>query len=313
MKPRKAAVIFIFVTVTLDMLALGLIAPVLPKLVLNFLGGDATSAAKWFGVFGTVFALMQFFFSPVLGVLSDRFGAGDRSCFFPISDSVLIISSWPWRQPSAGFSLAASFLNYGREYFNRHGLHLRRGSSRTNEPARSVSSARLSGWGFILGPALGGLLGTSDPRLPFWVAGGLSLANALYGYFVLPESLPKDRRQNLPYAVLIRWAHSSCFARIRSCSSSRPSNSSATSRTKFLTFGHSTRFFVTLGKKDHRPVARRRWRLFGHNLGSGRTARPVARLANAGTFMSANFLAVSAWLSPGLARTGLVISFLFRS
>ena len=70
LKPRKAAVIFIFVTVTLDMLALGLIAPVLPKLVLNFLGGDATSAAKWFGIFGTVFALMQFFFSPVLGVLS---------------------------------------------------------------------------------------------------------------------------------------------------------------------------------------------------------------------------------------------------
>ena len=74
MKPRKAAVIFIFITVTLDMLALGLIAPVLPKLVLNFLGGDAPSAAKMFGIFGTVFALMQFFFSPVLGVLSDRFG-----------------------------------------------------------------------------------------------------------------------------------------------------------------------------------------------------------------------------------------------
>src|SRR5436305_12846187 len=74
MRPRKAAVIFIFITVTLDMLALGLIAPVLPKLVLNFLGGDAPSEAKMFGIFGTVFALMQFIFSPVLGVLSDRFG-----------------------------------------------------------------------------------------------------------------------------------------------------------------------------------------------------------------------------------------------
>lgn len=62
MKPRKAAVVFIFITVTLDMLALGLIAPVLPTLVLNFLGGDASSAAKWFGIFGTVFALMQFVF-----------------------------------------------------------------------------------------------------------------------------------------------------------------------------------------------------------------------------------------------------------
>src|SRR6202171_6853870 len=73
MNPPKAAVIFIFITVTLDMLALGLIAPVLPKLVLNFLGGDAPSAAKMFGIFGTVFALMQFIFSPALGVLSDRF------------------------------------------------------------------------------------------------------------------------------------------------------------------------------------------------------------------------------------------------
>src|SRR5213593_2306212 len=74
MKARKAAVVFIFITVMLDMLALGLIAPVLPKLIMNFLGGDATSAATWLGIFGTVFALMQFFFAPVLGVLSDRFG-----------------------------------------------------------------------------------------------------------------------------------------------------------------------------------------------------------------------------------------------
>ena len=74
MKPRKAAVIFVLITVTLDMLTLGLIAPVLPKLVLDFLGGDAPNAAKMFGIFGTVWALMQFVFSPVLGVLSDRFG-----------------------------------------------------------------------------------------------------------------------------------------------------------------------------------------------------------------------------------------------
>src|SRR5436309_15175110 len=74
MKSRPAAIAFIFVTVMLDMLALGLIAPVLPKLILNFLCGNATSAATWIGVFGTVFALMQFFFSPVLGVFSDRFG-----------------------------------------------------------------------------------------------------------------------------------------------------------------------------------------------------------------------------------------------
>src|SRR5713226_4923896 len=74
MKPRKAAVVFIFITVMLDMLALGLIAPVLPKLILDFLGGDMKDAANWNGWFGLVFAAMQFFFAPLIGVLSDRFG-----------------------------------------------------------------------------------------------------------------------------------------------------------------------------------------------------------------------------------------------
>ena len=74
MKPRKAAVVFIFITVVLDMLALGLIAPVLPKLVLSFLNNDMTRAANWNGLFLTVFAAMQFVFAPVIGVLSDRFG-----------------------------------------------------------------------------------------------------------------------------------------------------------------------------------------------------------------------------------------------
>ncbi|PZR76348.1 MAG: tetracycline resistance MFS efflux pump, partial [Chthoniobacterales bacterium] len=73
-KKRNAAVIFVLVTVTLDMLSVGLIVPVLPKLILDFLGGEMKNAADWNGVFGTVFALMQFFFSPLLGVLSDRFG-----------------------------------------------------------------------------------------------------------------------------------------------------------------------------------------------------------------------------------------------
>src|SRR2546423_9686619 len=74
MKNRQAAVIFILVTVTLDVLAMGLIIPVLPKLILDFLGGVMTDTAKWTGRFAVVFALMQFFCSPLLGVLSDRFG-----------------------------------------------------------------------------------------------------------------------------------------------------------------------------------------------------------------------------------------------
>lgn len=194
MKPRKAAVVFIFITVTLDMLALGLIAPVLPKLVLNFLGGDTSSAAKWFGIFGTVFALMQFIFSPVLGVLSDRLG----------------------RRPI----ILASNLGLGLDYFvmalapSIGWLFLGRVIAGITAASISTAMAYISdvvapekragafgmigaafGVGFILGPALGGLLGNSDPRLPFWVAGGLSLTNALYGFLFVPESLPRERRQ----------------------------------------------------------------------------------------------------------------------
>lgn len=195
MKARKAAVAFIFVTVMLDMLAVGLIAPVLPQLVLNFLGGEATSAAKWFGIFGTVFALMQFFFSPVLGVLSDRFGRRP----------VILLSNLGLGLDYVVMAVAPTigWLFFGRVISGITAASISTGMAYISDvvaPEKRAGAFGLIGAafgvGFILGPALGGLLGTSDPRLPFWVAGGLSVANAAYGYFVLPESLPKDRRQD---------------------------------------------------------------------------------------------------------------------
>src|SRR5216684_2226138 len=194
MKARKAAVVFILVTVTLDMLALGLIAPVLPKLVLNFLGGDATSAAKMFGIFGTVFALMQFSFSPVLGVLSDRFGRRPVVLLSNLGLGIdyLVMALAPtigWLFLGRVISgITAASISTGMAYI-----------SDVVEPEKRAGAFGMIGAafgvGFILGPALGGLLGNSDPRLPFWVAGALSLTNALYGFFVLPESLPRERRR----------------------------------------------------------------------------------------------------------------------
>src|ERR1017187_2440096 len=179
LKPRKAAVVFSFFTVALHMLALGLIAPVLPKLVLNFLGGDATSAAKWFGVFGSVFPLMQFFFSPVLGVLSDRFGRRPVVLLSNLGLGLdyLVMAMAPtigWLFLGRVISgITAASISTGMAYI-----------SDVVEPEKRAGAFGLIGAafgvGFILGPALGGLLGNSDPRLPFWVAGGLSLANALY-------------------------------------------------------------------------------------------------------------------------------------
>ena len=194
MKPRKAAVVFIFITVTLDMLALGLIAPVLPKLVLNFLGGDASSAAKMFGIFGTVFALMQFFFSPVLGVLSDRFGRRP----------IILLSNLGLGLDYIVMALAPTigWLFVGRVVSGITAASISTAMAYISDVVAPEKRAGAFGMigaafgvGFVLGPALGGLLGNADPRLPFWVAGGLSLTNALYGYFVLPESLVRDRRR----------------------------------------------------------------------------------------------------------------------
>ena len=194
MKSRKAAVVFIFITVTLDMLALGLIMPVLPKLVLNFLGGDTPNAAKMFGIFGTVWALMQFLFSPVLGVLSDRFGRRP----------VILLSNFGLGLDYIVMALAPtlSWLFVGRVISGITAASIATGTAYVAdvvEPEKRAGAFGMIGAafgvGFVLGPALGGLLGNSDPRLPFWVAGGLSLANALYGYFVLPESLPPEKRK----------------------------------------------------------------------------------------------------------------------
>lgn len=194
MKQRKAAVVFVLVTVTLDMLAVGLIAPVLPQLILNFLGGNTSNAAKWFGIFGTTFALMQFVFSPVLGVLSDRLGRRPIILASNLGlglDYVVMAMA-----PSIGWlflgrvlaGITAASISTAMAYI----------SDVTPAEKRAGAFGMIGaafGIGFVLGPALGGMLGGADPRLPFWVAAGLSLTNACYGYFFVPESLPRDRRK----------------------------------------------------------------------------------------------------------------------
>jgi DHA1 family tetracycline resistance protein-like MFS transporter len=190
---RGAAVAFIFVTILLDMFALGLIMPILPKLVESFVDNDTASAARIFGLFGTAWALMQFLFSPILGGLSDRFGRRPvvlLSNFGLALDYVLmalapyliwlfvgrVISGITSASVSTAFAYIADMTPPERRaaVFGKVGVAF--------------------GAGFILGPAIGGLLGGIDPRLPFWAAAALSFANTLYGLLILPESLPHDRR-----------------------------------------------------------------------------------------------------------------------
>jgi DHA1 family tetracycline resistance protein-like MFS transporter len=190
---HRAAVAFIFVTILLDTLALGVIIPVLPKLVESFVDNDTASAARIFGLFGTAWAAMQFLFSPILGGLSDRFGRRP----------VVLLSNFGLALDYVLMALAPSlrWLFLGRVISGITSASISTSfayiADITPPERRAAVFGKVGaafGAGFILGPALGGLLGGADPRLPFWVAAGLSFANTLYGWLILPESLPRERR-----------------------------------------------------------------------------------------------------------------------
>src|SRR5271167_2035843 len=175
------------------MFALGLIMPILPKLVESFVDDDTARAARIFGLFGTVWALMQFFFSPILGSLSDRFGRRP----------VVLLSNFGLGLDYVLMALAPSliWLFIGRVISGITSASVSTAfayiADMTPPEKRAAVFGKVGaafGAGFILGPAIGGLLGGIDPRLPFWAAAGLSLANTLYGLLILPESLPHDRR-----------------------------------------------------------------------------------------------------------------------
>ena len=189
----RAAFTFIFITVCLDMLALGMIVPVLPRLVVEFEGGNFAKAASITGVFGFVWALMQFVFSPVLGAISDHagrrpvvlasnLGLGLDYLMMAVAPSLawLFVGRIVSGITSATFSTASAYIADVTPPEQRAGQFGKLGAA--------------FGLGFIIGPALGGLLGNYGLRVPFWVAAGLSLANAAYGFFILPESLPVHRR-----------------------------------------------------------------------------------------------------------------------
>lgn len=203
--PRKAALAFIFIVVLIDVLAFGLIIPVLPHLIQQFSGGDTANAAYWVAVFGVSFAAIQFMSSPVHGALSDRFGRRPvilLSCLGLGLDFVLmalagslpllLIGRMVAGLASASFSTANAYI-----------------ADVVPADKRAASYGMIGaafGIGFIVGPMLGGWLGGIHLRLPFWFAAGLALLNFCYGLFVLPESLPPERR-----TPRVRWAQANPF------------------------------------------------------------------------------------------------------
>lgn len=190
---RKAAVIFIFVTVVIDVLGFGLVIPVLPKLVQRFMHDDPVRGAAMYGVFGTVWAFMQFLCAPLLGAISDRFGRRPViliSCFALGLDYVVMAIA-----PGVGWLLVGRIVSgICASSFSTSFAYV----ADVTPPDKRASGLGLMGAafgvGFVLGPALGGFLGDINDRLPFWGAAALALLNACYGLFVLPESLPPDKR-----------------------------------------------------------------------------------------------------------------------
>ena len=192
--PKKPALGFIMVTLFLDILGIGLLIPILPNLVKSFVEGDASQGSRYYGAFLVAYAVMQFFFSPILGSLSDRFGRRP----------VLLLSTAGAGLDYLvmGFAPSLGWLFVGRIIAGITGASIATATAYIADvtpPEKRAQNFGLVGvafgLGFIAGPLLGGMLGALSLRLPFFVAAGLTLANCTYGFFVLPESLAQENRR----------------------------------------------------------------------------------------------------------------------
>lgn len=186
---------FIMLTALIDMVSIGLIIPVLPVLVGNFTANLAEQAF-WYGAVMFTYAAANFFSSPILGALSDRYGRRPilliGFCGLAVSLFVTALATHLWMIIAVRLVSGALMANIS--VANAYVADITRPEDRAR---RFGQLGAMVGLGFILGPAMGGLLGGIDVRLPFFVAGSLALANLLYGYFVLPESLPRELRRNV--------------------------------------------------------------------------------------------------------------------
>jgi MFS transporter, DHA1 family, tetracycline resistance protein len=192
--PKRQGTLFIFVTVLLDTLGIGIIIPVGPRLVASFLHDDLGAASHWFGILVSIYSVMQFVFAPILGGLSDRFGRRAVILGSLLGASLSHLLS--------GFAPALSWLMVGRVIAGTTAASFSAANAYVADvtpPEKRAQSFGLIGaafgLGFIIGPAVGGLLGEYGLRVPYFAAAGLNFVNLLYGIFVLPESLRREDRR----------------------------------------------------------------------------------------------------------------------
>lgn len=194
MPPRKPALIFIFITLFLDVLGIGLVVPILPKLVEQLAGGGVDHASFIFGWLVGLYALMQFLFAPVIGNLSDRFGRRPV-ILISLLGSGLDYFLLAWAPTLPWFFLGRIVSGISGANFSAAAAYIADVSPPERRAANFGLIGAAFGLGFIFGPAIGGWLGHYGLRVPFVAAGVLTLVNWLYGLLILPESLkPENRR-----------------------------------------------------------------------------------------------------------------------
>lgn len=196
--PRKAAVGFIFITLLIDVMGWGLIIPVMPKLVSQLKGIPVNEASSYGAWLLFAYAITQFICAPLIGNLSDKYGRRP----------ILLSSLTGFGIDYIFMALAPTYgwLFVGRIIAGLTGASFTTGAAYIADVSTPETRAKnfgmigaAFGLGFIIGPALGGLLAGWGIRAPFYAAAGLCLLNALYGYFVLPESLSKDHRRSFEW------------------------------------------------------------------------------------------------------------------
>jgi MFS transporter, DHA1 family, tetracycline resistance protein len=204
---RQAAIAFIFVTAVLDIVAMGIVIPVLPALIEDFTGSNAR-AGLINGVFVALWALMQFVASPIIGSLSDQHGRRPVILLSTIGLSIdyVLMALAPnlWWLALGRIIAGVTSASFTTVYAYMADITPPEQRAR----AYGLIGAAFSG-GFVLGPLLGGVLGEVSPRTPFWVAAALSGVAFLYGLFILPESLPKERR------MAFSWSRANPFGAMR--------------------------------------------------------------------------------------------------
>jgi len=195
---RTPAIIFIFITIVIDVLGIGIIVPVIPKIILELTGKGLSEASKYSGLLMSSYAIMQFIFSPIIGGLSDKYGRRPvilASLFGFFFDYLILIfaPTFTW------LFVARIIAGITGASFTTATAYIADISTDENRSKNFGMVGAAFGLGFIIGPPIGGILGDIGTRVPFMFAAGLTLINALYGYFVLPESLKKENRREFDW------------------------------------------------------------------------------------------------------------------